>query len=70
MEDLLESLTEAKTLSCDMSDKCEKDVTHIDHKGWTYCAGHAAQRKSGGIRCRKLKPAEKRKLEGGGTIKY
>jgi hypothetical protein len=53
---------------CDMTKDCEKPVTHIDNDGYIYCEKHAAQRKSGGVPTRKLKPAEIKKLEQGQTI--
>lgn len=52
---------------CDMAKDCEKPVTHIDKDGYIYCEKHAAQRKSGGVPTRKLKPAEIKKLEQGQT---
>jgi hypothetical protein len=51
-----------------MTKDCEKPVTHIDNDGYIYCEKHAAQRKSGGVPTRKLKPAEIKKLEQGQTI--
>jgi len=53
---------------CDMAKDCEKPVTHIDKDGYIYCEKHAAQRKSGGVPTRKLKPAEIKKLEQGQTV--
>ena len=57
-------------LSCDMVNGCESTVTHIDHKGFVYCARHGAQRKTNGTPCRAMRPFEIRKLEDGGTISY
>lgn len=59
----------AKSLSCDFRG-CGDPVTHVDHRGFVYCARHAAVRKAGGERCRILKVAEIRKLEAGQPIRY
>lgn len=58
-----------KTLACQWVTDCASGVTHVDEKGYVYCATHGNTRKSH-CRCRKLTPTEKRTLEGGGTIKY
>lgn len=55
-------------MHCDMTKECLGAVTHIDSKGYCYCAKHGEQRKSSGNRCRKLKPAELAKLAKGETI--
>lgn len=57
-------------LKCDMQKGCDKDVTHIDNKGYVYCTGHGHQRKSGGVPCRQLSSAEIQKLESGRPISY
>ena len=57
-------------LQCDQEKDCKEPVSMIDNKGWTYCTKHGEQRKSAGVPCRKMKPAEIKKLEEGGTIKY
>jgi hypothetical protein len=46
--------------ACDMTDECDEPVTHVDTKGYIYCARHAAMRCSGtsGRRCRKLRAGE------------
>lgn len=59
----------AKSLSCDFRG-CGDPVTHVDHRGFVYCAKHAAVRKAGGERCRILKAAEIRKLEASQPIRY
>lgn len=62
---------EAKTtLRCEMEKGCKKPVTHIDNKGYIYCTDHAARRKAGGVPTRKLRPAEIKKLEQGGTADH
>jgi hypothetical protein len=45
------------------------ELTHIDNKGFTYCASHGPQRKAGGVPCRKLKPSEVKLLQAGQPIK-
>jgi len=57
----------AKTLQCEWEDGCKEPVTHVEAKGYVYCARHAAY---SGRRARKLKPAEVKKLEAGEPIKY
>ncbi len=57
------------TLKCDMMEACAATVTHIDEKGFVYCTGHGDQRKAH-RRCRKLRPAEIKKLTAGQTISY
>lgn len=59
-----------QVLVCDMTKGCAAPVTHVDEKGYVYCTTHGQQRRSGGIRCRKLTAAERRKLESGRTISY
>lgn len=61
---------QAAKLQCDQEKDCKEPVSMIDNKGWTYCTKHGEQRKSAGVPCRKMKPAEIKKLEEGGTIKY
>ena len=56
-------------LCCDMQEGCTQRVTNIDIKGFVYCAPHGEARKAY-CRCRKLKPAELRKLERGESILY
>jgi hypothetical protein len=55
------------TLHCDMERACPAAVTHIDEKGFVYCADHGATRKNY-CRCRKLRPAELRTLQSGKPI--
>lgn len=75
VEDLLmtrdpEACGPRRTLRCDMIEGCEVQITHVDNKGYLYCAHHGAQRKTGGIPTRKLRPIEIRRLESGQTIRY
>lgn len=53
-----------KDLKCDMKLDCGASVTHIDEKGWVYCAQHGAIRKYT-MRCRQLKPKELATLKSG-----
>lgn len=55
-------------LRCDYD--CDVPVTHIDSKGFVYCAGHGAARKAGGYQCRKLTASEVKALTRGETIAY
>lgn len=55
-------------LRCDTNETCTEPVTHIDNKGFTYCAGHGVVRRSSHP-CRKLRTHELRKLQRGETIK-
>lgn len=57
-------------LRCDMNPECAATVTHIDTKGFVYCAAHGAQRKAGGYQCRKLTAPETAALTRGETIAY
>jgi hypothetical protein len=57
-------------LRCDMELDCAEAVTHIDCKGFVYCTKHGAQRKQGGVQCRRLRRAEVGRIEGGGSIRY
>lgn len=50
--------TGAVVLRCDMARDCDATVTHIDEKGYAYCAAHGVQRRESGRRCRKLRPWE------------
>ena len=56
-------------LKCDMNATCTSTVTHVDNKGFVYCASHGEQRKAY-CSCRKLKPAEIKKLQARQTISY
>ena len=56
-------------LTCQMTENCADPVTHVDEKGYVYCASHGQQRKYH-CRCRKLRSAEKKTLEAGNTISY
>jgi hypothetical protein len=57
------------TLCCDMAHECKAAVTHIDEKGFVYCADHGATRKNY-CRCRQLFPKELRTLRSGTPIHY
>lgn len=48
-----------KDLICDMAFECREPVTHIGSKGYTYCQGHAVQRRQATAeQTRKLRPWE------------
>ena len=49
-------------LTCSMVRGCIDPVTHLDCKGYTYCAKHAVRRKAGGISTRKIRAGEMQKL--------
>jgi hypothetical protein len=51
-------------LKCDMTKDCSAAVTHLDRKGYVYCAPHGVDRR-GAQPCRKLQPWELRRLEQG-----
>ncbi len=51
-------LQQVATPRCDMDSTCTHPVSHIDCKGYVYCATHGAQRGASGVRTRKLTPAE------------
>lgn len=51
-------------LVCQMTNNCGSPVTHIDSSGFVYCEMHGRQRRAY-KRCRKLKPAEIKRLESG-----
>jgi len=57
-------------LRCDMKPDCIAPVTHIDSKGFIYCAPHGVQRKAGGYQCRKLTASEVKTLTRGEAIAY
>lgn len=52
-------------LTCDMERDCAAPVTHIDEKGFVYCAKHGPERRHSGRRCRRLTPAELKQLRAG-----
>lgn len=56
-----------KKLACDMVKGCSDQVSHLDNKGYVYCSKHSLVRKQS-HRCRKLKPAELRRLEQGQSL--
>lgn len=57
-------------LRCDMQKDCEGTVTHVDEKGYVYCAVHGPERRQSGIRCRQLTIGEIAKLDRGEPIPY
>jgi hypothetical protein len=59
----------AVQLRCDMGGGCHGPVTHVDDRGFLYCAAHGEKRKAD-TPCRKLRPAELKKLERGEPIDY
>jgi hypothetical protein len=56
-------------LRCDMATDCQAPVTHIDDKGYAYCTEHGRERQAW-RRCRKLRPAELRKLQRGEQLAH
>lgn len=56
------------TLTCAMEEGCTAPVTHIDNKGYVYCAPHGEDRKSCRP-CRKLTPAELKILRAGDALR-
>lgn len=57
-----------KVLLCDMEHSCVSPVTHLDHKGYVYCADHGYLRKRHRINCRKLRPHELKRLHNGKQV--
>lgn len=49
--------------------RCSGAVTHLDRKGYAYCTTHGLTRRTSGIACRKLRPHELRRLQGGRPLK-
>lgn len=56
------------TPSCDMTAGCHRPVTHLDDRGYVYCAEHGAARTQPGIRCRKLRTHELNRLRRGALV--
>ncbi len=54
--------------TCDASKDCTTAVAMIDNSGFVYCAVHGMARRAHRP-CRKLTPAESKKLSRGETIK-
>lgn len=56
--------------TCDMDRTCTAPVTHIDNKGYVYCATHGVERRD--VRpCRKMRPFEvKRIMRGEPLARY
>lgn len=55
------------TLTCDMKRDCTAPITHIDNKGFIYCATHGTDRRDY-CPCRKLRPFELRRLARGEVL--
>lgn len=51
----------ATPVTCSMHSDCRKAVSHVDCKGMFFCATHAEQRRAWKS-CRKLRPAEIKRL--------
>lgn len=50
-------------LTCDMDRECKAAVTHIDEKGFVYCAPHGIDRRTySGRYCRRMRPWEVKRL--------
>lgn len=45
---------------CDMTEDCQKPITHVDSAGYIYCADHGLQRRAYEP-CRKLRAWELRR---------
>ncbi len=58
-----------KRLVCDMERTCSSPVTHMDEKGFVYCAAHGNDRKYT-MRCRKLAVWELERITAGLCISY
>lgn len=56
-------------VKCDMDRDCKAPVTHIDNKGYSYCAEHAAERKFWKP-TRKLRTWELARMMAGKCIAY
>jgi hypothetical protein len=52
-------------LKCQMTKECTEDVTHVDEKGFIYCACHGYNRRVSGRKCRKLTKKELKTLIAG-----
>lgn len=50
---------------CDMSATCPQPPTMLDQSGYIYCPEHGLQRRHSGRPCRKLTPAEIRRIRDG-----
>lgn len=48
-----------------MRHACPDLPTYLDDSGFIYCAKHGPQRRDGYNRCRKLTPAEQRRIQAG-----
>lgn len=55
-------------LICQMTADCRQPVTYIDAKGYVYCTEHGQERQTY-QRCRKLRPAELKRLQQGEPLK-
>ena len=56
-------------IACDMTATCERDVAMIDREGYVYCEGHGMRRRMSQP-CRKLRPAEIKRITNGERIGY
>jgi hypothetical protein len=55
--------------TCDKKKDCPEPVTHIDDRGFVYCAVHGPAMSDGYYRrCRKLRPHELNRINRGETI--
>lgn len=55
-------------LQCEMRNECTNTVTHIEEKGWIYCADCAQGRKGSGHYCRRLRAWEINLLKSGEPV--
>lgn len=53
--------------TCNGEQNCNQRLTHIDHKGWTYCSDHAP-RSDGWRRVRKMRAGEQNLIAAGQPI--
>ena len=56
-----------RVLTCDGVKSCDSEITHIDEKGFIYCANHGKERQEY-RRCRKLAAWELRLIEAGQPV--
>ena len=56
-------------LTCQMVDGCTAAVSHIDNKGYVYCAAHGVERRDWRP-CRRMRRWEIRELEAGRPIHW
>lgn len=58
-------ILDAAPLRCQYTEDCKHEVTHIDRKGFIYCADHGFTRRASGTSCRKMTAAELKKIKSG-----